>query len=223
MVMSYYLAFDCSLPFAEVALLSCIDKELKILANSSWTHLPFQSTHSNKLVWEIKNLFKKSGVSMELLNFIVVGAGPGRFTGVRTAVTTAKTLSFSLKVPVYPLNSLKVLAEEFYGKTENLFVSLNAFKNQVYFGEFSSKKEQTFVLSFEHWQRQMEKLCQNLKQIICVSDLEEFYSLESHLKQKVLFKKAKLSAVNLVKIVLREKTKPLDWPDLKANYFRSAV
>ena len=223
--MSYFLAFDCSLPFAEVALLKQEDKHLKVLAKSSWTHVAFKSTHSDRLTWEIENLFKKSGVKLEELNFIAVGTGPGRFTGVRTALTTAKSLSFSLKIPVYPINSLKILAEEFYSQVENLFVSLQAFKKQVYFGDFSSEKAQISVLSFEEWQKIIELCCQKLKpeKMICISDLDEFYSLDSHLTKRIVFKKPKLSAVNLVKIILREKIQTQTWNSLKASYLRSAV
>ena len=218
--MSYFLSFDCSLPFAELSLLKYNDKSLKVLATSSWTHFAFNSTHSDRLLGEIRKLFETAGIPIHELNFIAVGAGPGRFTGVRTAITTAKALSFSLKVPVYPINSLKILAEEFYGKIEKLFVSLHAFKQQVYFGEFFSQKEQVSVLSFEQWQEKMENLKQD--KIICISDLEEFYHLESHLKKKILFKKPKLSAIHLVNIVLREKTPAKNWRNLKADYLRSS-
>lgn len=217
--MSYFLAFDCSLPFAELCLLKNSGSSLKILAKRNWTHCAFKSTHSGRLAWEIESLFKESGVLLESLSFIAVGAGPGRFTGVRTAVTTAKALSFSLKIPVYPVNSLKILAEEFYGKTKALLVSIHAFKNQIYFAEFYSQKEQMFVLSFEQWQNKIKSLKQD--RLICVSDIEEFYYLEPHLRQKLLFKKPKLSAMNLVKIILREKIQAQNWSSLKACYLRS--
>ncbi|MCZ0932127.1 MAG: tRNA (adenosine(37)-N6)-threonylcarbamoyltransferase complex dimerization subunit type 1 TsaB [Oligoflexia bacterium] len=223
--MSYFLSLDCSLPSAEVSLLKSSEKSLKLLAHSRWTHKAFKSAHSDRLSSEIDRLFKKARVQLEDLNYIAVGAGPGRFTGVRTAITTAKALSFSLKIPVYPVNSLKILAEEFYGKAPALFVSLYAFKNQIYFAEFYSKKEQVFVLSFEQWQKKIENLSQTLKQekIICVSDIEKFYPLESHFNQRILFKKPKLSTVNLVKIVLREKMQAQNWLSLKADYLRSAL
>ena len=223
--MSYFLSFDCSLPSAEVSLLKQSEKSLQLLVNSRWTHKAFQSTHSDRLSLEIDRLLKKAKISLEDLNGIAVGVGPGRFTGVRTAVTTAKALSFSLKIPVYPVNSLKILAEEFYGKTTALFVSLYAFKNQIYFAEFYSQTEQVFVLSFEQWQEKMQSLSQTLRQekIICVSDVERFYHLEPHLKQRFLFKKPKLSGFNLVKILLREKTQAQNWLSLKANYLRAAV
>ena len=221
--MSYFLSLDCSLPSADIALLKKSGKSLELLANSRWTHTAFKSTHSDRLPLEIDRLFKKAEIRLEELNSIAVGAGPGRFTGVRTAITMAKTLSFSLNIPVYPVNSLKALAEEFYGKAETLFVSLQAFKNQIYFAEIYPQKEQTSLLSFEQWQEKIKNLQQTLKQIICISDVEKFYHLEPYLKKRLLFKKPKLSAVNLVKIVLREKIQAQNWLSLKACYLRSAV
>ena len=221
--MSYFLAFDCSLPQAEAVLLKYSKKSLKVLAKSSWTHWAFKFTHSDRLVHEIEKLFKKSEVLLKELNFIAVGSGPGRFTGVRTAVTSAKALAFSLKIPVYPVSSLKALAEEFYGKTKSLYVSLHAFKNQVYFGEFFSQEDQIFVLSFEQWRKKMEKLSQSQKKRICISDIQDYCPSDPQLTKSFLFKKPKLSAVNLVKIVLREKIQAQTGLSLKADYLRSEL
>ncbi|MDE0091737.1 MAG: tRNA (adenosine(37)-N6)-threonylcarbamoyltransferase complex dimerization subunit type 1 TsaB [Oligoflexia bacterium] len=223
--MPYFLALDCSMPLADVSLLKKSKESLELIANSHWTHKAFKSAHSDRLPLEIDKLLKKAGVHLRELNHLVVGVGPGRFTGVRTALTVAKALSFSLKIPVYPVNSLKLLAEEFYETTRTLFVAIHAFKNQVYFAEFYPQKENIFVLTFKQWQRRIENLSQTLKQkkIICVSDLDNFYHLESHLNRAVLFKKPKISSFNLAKIVLREEIQAQNWSELKACYLRSAL
>ncbi|MCY4321599.1 MAG: tRNA (adenosine(37)-N6)-threonylcarbamoyltransferase complex dimerization subunit type 1 TsaB [Bdellovibrionaceae bacterium] len=218
--MAYFLALDCSLPSAEVSLLSKSKNSFKVLEKSNWIHKAFKSTHSDKLAQEIDRLFKKTKLSLRQLNGIAVGIGPGRFTGIRTAITTAKALSFSLKIPIYPVNTLKTLAEEFYEKKETVFVSLQGFKNQIFFGSFfSSKKEEILLLDFEKWKKRIKSLKQ--EKLICISDLEKFYPLDSELKNKVLFKEPKISSANLFKIVLREKPSAQTWFNLKACYLRS--
>ena len=223
--MSYFLAFDCSMPLASVSLLKNYENSFKLLTASEWTHTAFKTTHSDKLVLEIEKLLKKTKIQLEELKGLAVGAGPGRFTGVRAALTTAKALSFSLKIPVYPVQSLKILAEEFYKKTALCFVAIYAFKNQVYFLELFSQTEKLAVLTFEQWKEKMESyiLMFQPRQILCVSDLDKFYQLDPHLKTAILFKEPKVSAFNLAQIVLREKVQPRNWSELKAYYLRSAL
>ena len=125
--MSYFLAFDCSMPLAFVSVLKKSENSFKLLMTSEWIHTAFQSPHSDKLGLEIESLLKKTKIQLEDLKALAIGVGPGRFTGVRTALTTAKAFSFSLKIPVYPVSSLKILAEEFYKKNRSLFCSHSCF------------------------------------------------------------------------------------------------
>lgn len=45
---------------------------------------------------------------------IAVGVGPGSFTGVRVAVGLAKAMGFALNIPVWPISTLRALAQEVY-------------------------------------------------------------------------------------------------------------
>ena len=134
--------------------------------------------HSDQLVLKIAQALsfekqdsplKQEEIYLQLKKHLVavaVGTGPGRFTGIRTALSFAKSLAYALKIPICPINSLQILAESFFeenpsGFKENLseleenpsgfkdkasglskkispvYVSLQAFKNQVYHGEFT--------------------------------------------------------------------------------------
>ena len=44
------------------------------------------------------------------LDEIIVVNGPGSFTGVRLGVTVAKTLAYTLNIPIYTITSLEVMA-----------------------------------------------------------------------------------------------------------------
>ncbi len=44
------------------------------------------------------------------LGEIIVVNGPGSFTGVRLGVTVAKTLAYTLNIPIYTITSLEVMA-----------------------------------------------------------------------------------------------------------------
>lgn len=41
---------------------------------------------------------------------IIVVNGPGAFTGVRLGVTVAKTLAYTLKIPIYTITTLEIMA-----------------------------------------------------------------------------------------------------------------
>lgn|GEM_PF-5236630 len=76
----------------------------------------FDNDHIGRIV---KSLLKESGVEFKQLSRILVGVGPGSFTGVRIGVTYAAGLCSALNIPLATFNSLEAAANnqaEFYGK-----------------------------------------------------------------------------------------------------------
>ncbi|WP_088044646.1 tRNA (adenosine(37)-N6)-threonylcarbamoyltransferase complex dimerization subunit type 1 TsaB [Bacillus sp. EAC] len=66
--------------------------------------------HSVRLMPAIDLLMKECNVKPKELTKIVVAKGPGSYTGVRIGVTVAKTLAYTLNIPIIGVSSLKVLA-----------------------------------------------------------------------------------------------------------------
>lgn len=64
---------------------------------------------SELLTWEINQLFQKTKLTAQDLTAIVVSVGPGSYTGVRIAVSVAKTFSYALKIPLYKTSSLQAM------------------------------------------------------------------------------------------------------------------
>lgn len=69
-----------------------------------------ERNHSVNLLPEIERVLHESATNKRQLAGIAVGVGPGSYTGVRIAVTTAKTLAWALKLPVVAVSSLEAQA-----------------------------------------------------------------------------------------------------------------
>ena len=67
---------------------------------------------SELMVDEIAKILEKNNVSKEDIGFVAVTKGPGSYTGVRIALTIAKTVVFALNVPLYLVSSLEVMKDE---------------------------------------------------------------------------------------------------------------
>lgn len=97
------LALDTSTHRASLAL--CRDGEL--LAEYTWD---VGASHSVELLGRLEWLLKERGFTLSQVVAVAAATGPGSFTGVRVAVTVAKTLAFSLNVPLLGISTLDILA-----------------------------------------------------------------------------------------------------------------
>ena len=68
-------------------------------------------THSIGAMPAIEELMEKADIKPNEIEAIAVAKGPGSYTGVRIGVTIGKTLAWTLKVPIYSVSSLQILAE----------------------------------------------------------------------------------------------------------------
>jgi tRNA threonylcarbamoyladenosine biosynthesis protein TsaB len=66
--------------------------------------------HAEQLAPAIETLCAWTGVELAQLSAVAVGVGPGLFTGLRVGVTTAKTLSQALRIPIVAVPSLDLIA-----------------------------------------------------------------------------------------------------------------
>jgi tRNA threonylcarbamoyl adenosine modification protein YeaZ len=100
---SLLLAFDTSIAVGSVA----VGAGTELLASAT---LDDRREHASRLVPAIDKALERAGVRVTDLAGILVGEGPGSFTGVRVAAATAKGLAHALGVPVWPYSSLAAAA-----------------------------------------------------------------------------------------------------------------
>ena len=62
--------------------------------------------HAVYLMPMIKSMFKENNLTVKDIKNIVAVNGPGSFTGLRIGLSVAKTMAYSLNVPIYLISSL---------------------------------------------------------------------------------------------------------------------
>ncbi|MGE6631555.1 tRNA (adenosine(37)-N6)-threonylcarbamoyltransferase complex dimerization subunit type 1 TsaB [Bacillus sp. NPDC077027] len=96
-----------------------------------------KKNHSVRAMPAVEALLQECDVETADLSKIVVAKGPGSYTGVRIGVTIAKTLAWSLSIPISSVSSLEALAAN--GRYFNGYISplFDARRGQVYTGLYS--------------------------------------------------------------------------------------
>ena len=91
---------------------------------------------SEMMVTEIDNILKRNKLTRNDLDGVVVGIGPGSYTGVRIGVTIGKTIAYALKINLYAKSSLSLLKHREF-PTICVF---NARSGRSYFGVYEGDK-----------------------------------------------------------------------------------
>ena len=125
----YQLLLDSSNVFLSVGLA----KDGKVVDRISYEAWQRQS---EMMVTEVGNILKRNGIDKSQLDAVVVGAGPGSYTGVRIGVTIAKTIAYTLKIKLYAKSSLSLLKHPVF-PTICVF---NARSGRSYFGVYQGNK-----------------------------------------------------------------------------------
>ncbi|MDQ0922659.1 tRNA threonylcarbamoyladenosine biosynthesis protein TsaB [Pseudarthrobacter sp. W1I19] len=106
-------------------------------------------SHAEVLAPEIQQLLLDAGVSGNDIDALVVGVGPGPFTGLRSGIATARTLSFVWGKPLYGMMSLDAVALEVAESTTaapEFLVVTDARRKEVYWARYSLTEGQLPVL-----------------------------------------------------------------------------
>ncbi len=93
-----------------------------------------QRYHSAVLIPTLKGLVAEAGLQMSDLTAMAVNQGPGSFTGVRTGISTARTMGQFLNIPVYLINhfELRAYSALAQGASGPVTVVLDALRGRLY-------------------------------------------------------------------------------------------
>ena len=91
---------------------------------------------SEYMILELDKLFTKYGISKDDISDVIVAKGPGSYTGVRIAITIAKTIATALEAKLYAVSSLRVLKD---GVRSSICL-INARSGRSYIGVYEANK-----------------------------------------------------------------------------------
>lgn len=139
----------------------------------------------------IKKLFNSINKDITSLNKIIVANGPGSFTGIRIGLTIAKTIAYSLNIPIITISKLTTMAISSDSKYKIPIISA---KRSYFYGAIFMYDKIIFKESYIKFDELKEKL-KDINNYVYISyDNENIENLE---QAKVNFKKIIEYALNL--------------------------
>ncbi|GAB2552745.1 tRNA (adenosine(37)-N6)-threonylcarbamoyltransferase complex dimerization subunit type 1 TsaB [Gracilibacillus alcaliphilus] len=102
--------------------------------------------HSIGLMPAIEHVLKESNMEVNQLDRIAVAKGPGSYTGVRIGLATAKTMAWSLDIPIVAVSSLELLAHNTREKELAISPFFDARRGLVYTGLYQLQSDGMHVL-----------------------------------------------------------------------------
>jgi len=96
--------------------------------------------HSQKLLPFVDKVLVDAGLSLNQLDGLAFGQGPGSFTGVRIGVAITQGLAFAADLPVVGVSNLAMMAQEAIERHQaNVIVpAIDARMSEVYFGIYEN-------------------------------------------------------------------------------------
>lgn len=169
--------------------------------------------HGELLLPAVDRVLKEAGRTLDAVTGIVVGVGPGPYTGLRVGLVTAAAFSSALGVPVHGLCTLDGLAYA-SGIDEPFAVATDARRKEVYWARYEDSRTRvtdaavTGAVLMRSWDRSAGLKVAELDRARAAdqwkaeerlaeleSDLEEARALRSRLDAKLRAKRVELAGL----------------------------
>lgn len=103
--------------------------------------------HSQKILPMVQALLKQADASLDDVHYIVVGRGPGSFTGVRIACGIAQGLAYGKGLKAIGISTLAAMAMA--TNKDKVAVASDARMGEVYYAEFQRRDNKLLMVSKE--------------------------------------------------------------------------
>lgn len=131
------LALDTSTEACSVALL---------IADQVYEHFTISPQgHSGLILNMLDAILAEAGISLNAIDALAFGRGPGSFTGVRIGAGITQGIAFAYDLPVVPVSSLAALAQASGAKKS--LAAIDARMGEVYWGVYEKGIENLVILT----------------------------------------------------------------------------
>ena len=131
-----YLFIDSATTNLVVAIIN--DGKIAYIYNNNDNH-----DTSSKMMPVLAEAFDKAELKPQDIDKIFVVTGPGSFTGIRVGLTVAKTMAYTLNIPIVPISSLEVMASGNGGTA-----LINARRGYVFAGSYDNELNNVYPDSY---------------------------------------------------------------------------
>ncbi len=128
----FVLAIDTATPAVTAGLVELSAQGVRTLATKLTVNA---RAHAEVLTPHILECLRETGLAPADLGAVVVGTGPGPFTGLRVGMATAAAFADALGIPVYGLCSLDAIAAQ-VDDTRELLVVTDARRREIYWARY---------------------------------------------------------------------------------------
>lgn len=112
-------------------------------------HLEAKNSQSGIVIEEINTLLEKHDLPLQQIDYIIYGAGPGSFTGVRLSLSIATGLSITNNIKNIGISSTLSMAYEAFLKYEQSSISIiqDARKSELFFAEYTISNDDIRIIT----------------------------------------------------------------------------
>ena len=132
------------------------------------------SNHSVTIMPLIDQLLRKQSLNLRMIDGVLVGIGPGSYTGVRIGVAIAKMIGYLNPIEVYSFSSLALLAT--VSNSEHILAYIDARRGNAFLSTFFQKNGvisidlEDSLLNFDEFRKSLsvsyEEVCQGMPNIL---------------------------------------------------------
>lgn len=99
--------------------------------------------HTQRILPMVQQVLAESGLSLQQLDALAFGRGPGSFTGVRIGIGIGQGLALGADLPMIGISTLQTMAQGAFRLTgaSRVLAAIDARMGEVYWGEFERNDE----------------------------------------------------------------------------------
>ena len=128
------LCVDTSTEACSVAVLKQDDNEQVIKDNFMFA----PREHTTKILPTVASVLEEAGLTINDIDVVAYGRGPGSFTGVRIGISIAQGLAFGIEKNMVGVSTLQAMAQQAYkiDNVSNVYAAIDARMGEVYYAHY---------------------------------------------------------------------------------------